>query len=192
MLRDINNQWLLIPVVLILLLVLCVFVCVCMCVHSCMCGFDCLEISIFCVSLGVLTSFSWNFPFSIFCRGGFVNWYCLNLIFSQKILFLYIWLLKVLLGIEVWADICGLLEIVKHLPRLFWLLESLLRSLYPIFNCIIRVVCVYLLSSLYILDKSSIQCKVWDKRYVLTFSCILAVKYRIITLQSSDPDKLDL
>jgi hypothetical protein len=43
--------------------------------------------------------------------------------------FLHLWQLRVLLGIIVWAGISVLLGSVWHLPRIFWLLMSLVISL---------------------------------------------------------------
>ena len=37
MLRDINDQWLLIPVILMLMVLMCMCVCVCVCVRACVC-----------------------------------------------------------------------------------------------------------------------------------------------------------
>ena len=69
-LRDINDQWLLIPVIFLFLLLL---VIVCLCFSSL--GFASVGISIaYCCFLWVwLTSLGWKFPSSILCRAGFMD-----------------------------------------------------------------------------------------------------------------------
>ena len=42
--------------------------------------------------------------------------------------FVYLLRLKVLLGIVVWVGSCGLFELIEHLFRPFWFLESPMRS----------------------------------------------------------------
>jgi hypothetical protein len=50
---------------------------------------------------------------------GFVDIYSLNLTLSWNSLFSPSKVLKVLLGIEIWAGNCGLLESAGHLPKPF-------------------------------------------------------------------------
>ena len=50
-------------------------------------GVAILELFVSCVFLGVGELLCWNFSSSIFCRAGFVDRYCLNLVLSLSILF---------------------------------------------------------------------------------------------------------
>ena len=56
--------------------------------------------------------------------GELVETYCLNLVLSWNILFSPSMVFESFAG----CDVCGLLESAGHLPRPFWLLESLLRN----------------------------------------------------------------
>jgi hypothetical protein len=71
--------------------VLVVSVCVCVCVYVCLLPlfyFHWGEIIYFlCFSYVYLISLVWRFPFSIFCRSGFVARYCLNLVLPCNVLF---------------------------------------------------------------------------------------------------------
>jgi hypothetical protein len=67
----------------------------------------------------------------------FVNGYCLNLTLSWIILFyIYIKILKVLLGILDWSGICGHLESGVHLSKPVWHLESPLKVVILIGSCL--------------------------------------------------------
>ena len=119
--RDINDQWLLVPVILLFELVL--YVCFSSVVFVERCS---------CVFRGVVTLFSWIF-FVFFCfylefsvwleKDNIKIWFCHGISWL-----LFRRLLTLLLGTVVWAVIYSLLVSVRHLSRICWLLESLLGS----------------------------------------------------------------
>ena len=81
--------------------------------------FTCWRLYILCVFLDVVNFCRWSFPSSIFWRAEVLNKYCLNMVLSRNIFFLYpLWLI-VLLVMVVWDDICVFLEFLQHLFRLF-------------------------------------------------------------------------
>jgi hypothetical protein len=63
----------------------CVSLCVCVCVYVCVCvcfsslGFAGIKLIISCV-LFSLSSLCWSFPSSVFCRAGFEERCCLNIV----------------------------------------------------------------------------------------------------------------
>jgi hypothetical protein len=93
-LKDISDQWLLIPVILLLLLflvVVVVFVCVCVCVytleHTLPLFWFCWYKIISCVFLGEVNFLGLEFSFYyLLCRTRFVNSYYLNLTLTCHIL----------------------------------------------------------------------------------------------------------
>ena len=75
MLRDVNDQWLLFPVILMLVMLVCMFVCVC---FPCF-VFAGMELFISCIYLDAVILLGRSFPSSIFCKAVFVDRYFLNL-----------------------------------------------------------------------------------------------------------------
>ena len=116
-LRNINEQWSQIPVILLVLLLLVVAIVVGILLFFWFFWFD-----ILCVFRVVFDLLKLKFYSSIFHKSGFVDECCLSLYHEISYL-LHIRRLKVLLGMVVWASICVHLTFVTHLSRPFWSLE---------------------------------------------------------------------
>lgn len=94
-----------------------------MCVLPLFC-FAVLELFIPFIFLGVVKRLGLGFSFSHILHGWIYSRYCLNMVLSWNILFSSFMVIESLLGMIVWAGIYGLLETLKHLSGLIWLLES--------------------------------------------------------------------
>ena len=70
-----------------------------------------------CVSLGVVILLDWSSPSSLLYWAVFVIKYCLNLLLSWNILCSTSMVMKVLLDIVAWTEICGLLESTRHFSQ---------------------------------------------------------------------------
>lgn len=113
-LRVVNEQFLLIPVIWFLVVVFPFLN-------------DWLGLFIPCISLAVVNSSEWKFPPTSFSKARLMQRNCLNLVLILNFIFSvdHDWYF---LCTVFWTDICGLSESVGPLLRLFWLLESPWRN----------------------------------------------------------------